>query len=429
MGWPRFRLGVSSQAIVCQCVAISHIFSMKSSDLIFPKFKPRKVLTVVVHWPRLGPYHIARLKATEQVFSQHRFRINVLEIYRSDNEYLWESIDQGDEFERSTLFPEATSREISRLLLFKKIWGWLETIQPYAVAINGYSSWDSLFILLWCHINNCVPILMSESKLDDAHRMIVKEYIKKKIVSQFNAALCGGTPHRAYLKQLGMPENRIYDGYDAVDNQFFIEETDKVRQSSRDFHALPGLQDTRPFFLASGRFIPRKNFIGLIRAYKLYKQNCQRNNQDPWRLVILGNGPQREELFAEIILTHLQQDICLAGVYMVKDLPAYYALASAFIHPTLQDQWGLVVNEAMASSLPILVSNKAGCSMDLIQDGNEGFAFNPEDVADLGALMFKFSSRQVDLGKMRQAALRKIMSWGVERFARNLLQAVFIGVK
>lgn len=160
----------------------------------------------------------------------------------------------------------------------------------------------------------------------------------------------------------------------------------------------------------------------------MYKANCQRNGSGHWRLVLLGDGPARASILDDIQKLDLQKDVSLAGVQTLQNLPAYYGLASAFIHPALQDQWGLAVNEAMASGLPALVSERAGCASDLIEAGVEGFTFDPQDAAGLGRMMVRMSSGQVDLKKMGAAARRKISEWGVERFARGLYRAVRVGL-
>lgn len=225
-----------------------------------------------------------------------------------------------------------------------------------------------------------------------------------------------------------MHPHKIFDGYDAVDNEFFGEQSDKVRRAPDLFRKLPGLEDKRPYFLASGRFIPRKNFSGLLRAYAVYKEQCLQNRRESWRLLLLGDGPRRDSILNEIKTLGLQSDVVLAGVQPLQNLPAYYGLASAFIHPALQDQWGLVVNEAMASGLPVLVSEGAGCAYDLVEDGVEGFTFAPEGATGLGQLMYRMSSGQVDLDQMGMAARRKISQWGVERFSQGFYQALRVGL-
>ena len=102
-------------------------------------------------------------------------------------------------------------------------------------------------------------------------------------------------------------------------------------------------------------------------------------------------------------------------------MPAYYGLASAFVHASTTEQWGLVVNEAMASGLPVLVSNRCGCAPDLVQEGVNGFTFDPYNVEQLAQLMLKISAFQTfSLSTFGAASRRIIADWGPERFASGL---------
>lgn len=382
----------------------------------------------VIHWPRFGPYHVARIRATAGYFAKRGLGLVALEMFGAEDEYLWEQAGLDEDLEHVTLFSHLSAGKVSRIDLWRKTWKRLDYLRPQAVAINGYSSWDAWSLLAWCRAKGALPILMSDSKWDDAPRISVIETAKRRLVGLYGSALCAGTPHRAYLENLGMKPDQIFDGYDVIDNQFFIEQSDLIRQSPELYGKLPGLEASRPYFLASGRFLRRKNFLGLLRAYAVYKETCQNRGWDVWRLVLVGDGPERASLLSEIQNLGIQGDVILAGVQSYRTLPAYYALASAFIHPPLQDQWGLVVNEAMASGLPVLVSARAGCAADLVEEGTDGFTFDPQDVSGLGHIMSRMSSGQVDLQKMGSAARRKISDWGVEKFAQNMYRALCAGL-
>jgi glycosyltransferase involved in cell wall biosynthesis len=121
----------------------------------------------------------------------------------------------------------------------------------------------------------------------------------------------------------------------------------------------------------------------------------------------------------------VQDSVLLPGFKQYPDLPAYYGLASAFVHASTTEQWGLVVNEAMASGLPVLVSNRCGCAPDLVQEGVNGFTFDPCNVEQLAQLMFKVSAFQLfSFSAFGDASRRIIGAWGPERFASGLKAAV-----
>jgi glycosyltransferase involved in cell wall biosynthesis len=105
-------------------------------------------------------------------------------------------------------------------------------------------------------------------------------------------------------------------------------------------------------------------------------------------------------------------------------LPAFYGLAGAFVHASTTEQWGLVVNEAMACSLPVLVSNRCGCVPDLVRERRNGFTFDPCDIEALAEQMLKISARGFPLIEFGSASREIISRWSPKTFAVNLSQAV-----
>ena len=95
-------------------------------------------------------------------------------------------------------------------------------------------------------------------------------------------------------------------------------------------------------------------------------------------------------------------------------------LAGAFVHASTVEPWGLVVNEAMASGLPVLVSNRCGCAADLVQEGHNGFCFDPLNVEALAQMMLKVSASGFPLSDFGLAGREQIAHWGPDRFARSM---------
>jgi glycosyltransferase involved in cell wall biosynthesis len=98
-------------------------------------------------------------------------------------------------------------------------------------------------------------------------------------------------------------------------------------------------------------------------------------------------------------------------------------LAGAFVHASTTEQWGLVVNEAMASGLPVLVSNRCGCAPDLVEEGRNGFLFDPYDVSGLADAMYSMAAERTDRVEMGLASQEIIAQWSPQNFAENLARA------
>jgi len=318
-----------------------------------------------------------------------------------------------------TLFPEAMYHELPAAQVKAAMERALDELNPTAMGISGYGMTDSRAALKWCRRHRVPRVLMTESKADDAPRKWWKELVKRHLVSQFGSALCGGSPHRAYLQQLGMPEERIFDRYDVVDNQRFAMAANEVRADPAKFLTLPGLEDPRPFFLVSSRFIERKNVARLLSAFHQYRIQAPQG----WRLVILGTGPDEEALRRQVAEEGIP-DVTFAGFRQFDSLIAYYALAGAFVHPALQEQWGLVVNEAMACGLPILVSRTVGAAHDLVVDGENGFKFDPKSVGEITDALTRVAADSTDRAAMAARSREIVSRWAPEHFAKSLWAGV-----
>jgi 1,2-diacylglycerol 3-alpha-glucosyltransferase len=244
--------------------------------------------------------------------------------------------------------------------------------------------------------------------------------LKRLLVSQFDAALVGGRPHKEYAISLGIPADRVFMGYDVVDNGLFAQRAAAARAQKRRWRR--ELKLPVPYFLTVCRFIEKKNLVRLLAAYRLYRNLSPQN---PWDLVLCGSGPL--EAMLKKIATGIP-GVHFPGFKQANELPDFYGLAGAFILPSSHfEQWGLVVNEAMASGLPVLMSRACGCASDLVHEEVNGYTFDPYDVENLARLLVRMSSDAVDLKAMGQASLRIIADWTPEVFAQNLFKAVAAG--
>jgi glycosyltransferase involved in cell wall biosynthesis len=320
------------------------------------------------------------------------------------------------------VFPNRVFESIPTRDMHEGVTAALDRLDPDGVAIISYSFPDARACLSWCRRRRRTAVLMSSTKEDDGARVRWRERLKKVIVSQYDAALVGGTPQRRYLEALGFPPAAIFQPCTVVDNAFFADGAAAIRTRPKTVPPLPGLHDDTPFFLASGRFLALKNFDGLLRAYHRYRQSHER----PWRLILLGDGPERSSLEALAAALHLD-GVLFAGFRQIEELPAYYAQAGAFVHPSFKDTWGLVVNEAMATGLPVLVSDQVGCATDLVRNGENGFTFHPADTGALARAMAEIATSPGTRARFGQRSVAIISGWSPFAFAEGLWDAFEAG--
>lgn len=413
-------------------------------------------MLIAIHFARLGPYHMARLRSACEILEPLGWRVLALEIAGSDETYDWErEFCAGGGWERVTVFPDGVFEKIPASEMKRGIQRQLDRLQPDAVAIAGWGTVDARACLDWCKRNHAKAIVMSETRAADGRRIWWKEWVKSRIVRRFDAALCGGESHKRYLVQLGMPEERIACGYNVVDNAFFAErplsagrggeKADKQKALDAGCLELDSGLPMGPYLLASNRFVERKNLGRLLEAYKIFQDSALQiqgaEKRCVWPLVLLGDGELRRQLEAQCVELELkafsfqgsefsdaEEDegaesknsklnsyklktpaeggcVVFAGFRQIGELRAFYAGASAFVHPALEEPWGLVINEAMASGLPVLSSRNVGAAEELVVDGETGFLFDPGDVNSIAESLFKmFSMSEAERQKMGVAA-------------------------
>jgi 1,2-diacylglycerol 3-alpha-glucosyltransferase len=407
----------------------------------FPAFPPvhvvdgsPKKIRVAVLFQRFGPYHHARLNAAGRLMS-----VWGVEACAMEDTYAWEKVEGAAAFTRVTLTDRDSGGRRWKRELQRKVWRALDNIKPQVVAVPGWASADALGALSWCAETNTPTVVMSESTAWDERRAGWKEWIKGRLVKLNSAGLAGGTPHADYLAQLGLPPDRIFKGYDIVDNDYFAAKTAEARSQKSEIRSRHGLPEN--YFLASARFVEKKNLSRLIEAYARYRAMAEQpeaGNQksevgnrksEIWKLVLLGDGPLRETLNAQLSTLNIRDHVLLPGFKQYDELPAYFGLAGAFVHTSTTEQWGLVVNEAMASGLPMLVSSRCGCAADLVQEGVNGFNFDPFNTEQLAQLMFRISDFRFPISDFGTASRRIIAGWGPEQFANGLQDAVATALK
>lgn len=296
----------------------------------------------------------------------------------------------------------------------------LTDIKPDVVLMLGWYGAKNLAALRWCLANEVPSIATSDSNEHDYHRLQWREALKRRVVRLYSAGWAAGSLSARYLMRLGMAPERIVVGpVDTIDVSHFKEGAAKARQTPEKMRRDLGVPDD--FFLAVSRFAPEKNLLNLIRGYHSYRD---RQGASAWKLVLVGDGPMMGAVRKYVDDSGLGGWVHLPGWVTFEMLPAYYGLAGTFVHASTRDTWGVVVNEAMAAGLPVIVSRRCGSASELVHDSRNGFTFDPENRAELSELLWKIAHGECDRASMGQASQDIIRGWTPELYARSMLEAV-----
>lgn len=248
-----------------------------------------------------------------------------------------------------------------------------------AVIVNGWGSKTSLQTL-WACIRTGTPCIVRGEANGLRPRAAWKRAAHRFLLSRYAAVLTIGVRNREYCIARGVPPSRLFDTPYCIDNARFADSAAQSRKLGHEqLCARFGLAPDRITYLFSGKFVDKKRPGDLIAAMKIAcaaSANIQ--------LLMVGDGPLTPELRerAKDLPVHF------AGFLNQGEIGAAYAVADALVLPSDSGEtWGLVVNEAMASGLPALVSDQVGCAVDLVTPGMTGEVFACGDVDALATVL------------------------------------------
>lgn len=291
----------------------------------------------------------------------------------------------------------------------------IKTYQPDLVNLTGYYDVASWFALIYCKFKGIKTVLSNESTAGDHNRSFLKETFKRLIISQFNGFFNFGKLSKAYMIALGGKESQMLVNRNCVDNALLAEIYSKeypFRQQKQRELNLPTHN-----FIFVGRLIEFKNLVRLLEAFAI----AQNKSDADWGLIFLGKGEQKPILQKQVAEKNIQKVFFFEGVNW-QEVPVYLSLSDVLVLPSYSEPWGLVVNEAMACGLPVLVSEKCGSAYDLVENTVNGFTFSPLDVKEISENLLKFMNDEVDIAEMAKASKKIIQEYSPENVAKEMFE-------
>jgi 1,2-diacylglycerol 3-alpha-glucosyltransferase len=305
----------------------------------------------------------------------------------------------------------------SSFLINRGLWSALNKVSPQVIICGGYNYAASWEALLWARRHGVEFVLWSESNGQDARggRAWV-EFLKAYFLRHCDRFVVPGKASFEYLRSLGSPEASILTAPNAVDNSLFATQAESIRAHPAEFREKLKLPSR--FILFVGRLVPEKGVFDLLEAYAKLESGVR----SEVGLVFAGDGVSRGEL-AQRAKRISPGAVSFPGFAQREDLAGLYALAETLVLPTHSDPWGLVVNEAMACGLPIIVSSVAGCSADLVEDGWNGYVVPPRDSEKLSVAIDSVVRQPGLRQQMRARSSERIRNYSPEACADGLAAA------
>ena len=165
------------------------------------------------------------------------------------------------------------------------------------------------------------------------------------------------------------------------------------------------------------KFVDRKRPLDMIAAAAQNKE-CQSSH-----MILVGGGELMADCQNAVNSSELE-NVHLVGFINQSELPMYYEAADVFVLPSSYETWGLVINEAMASGLPCIVSDACGAAKDLIIEGKTGFSYPMGDVKQLAILMKLMANNKENRRQMGLNAAEYVQQFSVESVVSALKKAL-----
>jgi len=240
------------------------------------------------------------------------------------------------------------------------------------------------------------------------------EKIKKLLISGANAYSANGTVGIKYLELYGISSEKIFNQYMTVDVDYFMGKSKNLVKCRFETRQKYNLTEDCIVVMYAGRLIEDKGVQDLIEAVK----NLKDENINI-KALIVGDGTFKSDLKRKS--EDIKSDIIFTGHIKPEELYKYYYASDIFILPTYSDLWGLVVNEAMACGLPVIVTDAAGCSLDLVR--NNGIIIKKGDVNGLYSAIKNLIEN--DIHKVYgKNSLRIIKNWKYENSLNEFLKLI-----
>lgn len=283
------------------------------------------------------------------------------------------------------------------------------------VAIYDYASKRAIELIAKCKICGVPYVINCDGVMIEDHGNFIRDMIKRFLIKGASGYFASGENAKNYFLKYGAKEDRIIiHTFSELDKKDILDKPTSV-EGKIELRKKLGLPLNKKIAIAVGRFIPLKRYGELIQAWK--------DLSDDYTLLLIGGGSEKESYEKTIIDNKISNVII--GDFLTQDkLFDYYKASDIFVHPTSYDVWGLVVNEAMACGLPVVVSDRCVAGLELIKNGRNGYLIKMGNDKELCERVRQILSDDVLYKKMSEDVLQTIRPFTMKNMADTQLNAI-----
>lgn len=278
------------------------------------------------------------------------------------------------------------------------------------IIISGEMGLRTVQSLIYRKLNPKSRLIMwgTVSEYSEQGRGKMRKNLRRWLLPQADAMLVNGKSGFRYVRKFGVPEENI----------FFAPYTTEISP----FVGVPLAREEKQShkLLYVGQLVERKGVEPFMAIIREWGAKYPERQLEFW---LVGDGPLRKTI--EEFSLPQNVSLRLLGSVPYTELPQFYRQAGVFVFPTLADEWGLVVNEAMAAGLPVLGSLYSQSVEELVTDGETGWTFRPDRPKEmLAALERAMNAPREELDIMRVKARQASQDITPELVSDRFLDAI-----
>jgi glycosyltransferase involved in cell wall biosynthesis len=290
------------------------------------------------------------------------------------------------------------------------ILGTLVDVRPDVLVVSGWSTFASQASIAWGRLRRVPYVLLVESH--DAGpkagwRRQVKTTAVPPIVRGASSVLVVGSLARESVIALGADPPRVRVFANTIDVAAWIERADSLGARRKELRTAIGLGDEEVAVLSVARLAPEKGLDVLLRA----------TSEAGVRPVVVGSGPGRT------YLESIGGDAIIAGELTGDRVAEAYVAADVFALLSAHEPWGVVVNEAAATGLPLVLSDRVGAAADLLRVGQNGLLVPYGDVSAAAEALARLAGDPELRRSYGDRSRELAWSWGYEPSIENFVEA------
>ncbi|MDT0575725.1 glycosyltransferase family 4 protein [Croceicoccus sp. F390] len=365
----------------------------------------QRPLRIALVWSQFGAYHIDRCEAVARRLTG-KAQVLAVEMATATHTYAWEPSGDVAGARKITLFP---GRNRESLSFGERFGAQLRVLRRCDYVFIGvpYSRSDVIALSVTLRLLGVQVIAMNDSKFDDKQRSVLFELVKSCVLVPYSAAIVAGARQYRYMRFLGFRNRPVLPGYDTIGVK-------RVRAQSEQQVAPSGTPYEERDFLFVGRFVEKKNLPLLLAGYAQYVRLAGTMAR---RLVLAGSGPLEAELRQMVLSLGIGEKVVFTGFLGPVDVARQLAQALALVLVSGEEQWGLVVNEAVALGLPVIASLPVGAGDALVRNMVNGLLVEPASKEGIARSMLMLATDQAQWTRMAAASAQRAWFGDAERLA------------